>query len=61
MTAAWVMVACEWMTFRRDTIVTRGEAQVSMNRQVLTKGTFQRQLADLKKRIKTQIKVYLDR
>ena len=44
--------------FRRDTIVTRGDAQSKMNKKVVTKGTFQRQLVDLKKKIKTTIQVY---
>ena len=37
---------------RRDTIVTRGDAQAKMNRKVETKGTFQKKLAELKKKIK---------
>jgi len=40
---------------RRDTIVTRGDAQSKMNKKVLTKGTFQRQMGELKKKIKTTI------
>ena len=46
--------------FRRDTIVTRGDAQSKASnatKQVLTKGTFQRQMAELKKKIKTTIQV----
>ena len=47
--------------FRRDTIVTRGDAQSKASnatKQVLTKGTFQRQMAELKKKIKTTIQVF---
>ncbi|XP_064620964.1 coiled-coil domain-containing protein 40-like isoform X2 [Lineus longissimus] len=40
---------------RRDTIVTRGDAQTKMNKKVITKGTFQRQLAETKKKIKNTI------
>ena len=42
---------------RRDTIVTRGDAQAKMNKKVLTKGTFQRQMGELKKKIKSTIQV----
>ena len=45
---------------RRDTIVTRGEAQMKAkdyNKKVVTKGTFQRQMGELRKKIKTTIKV----
>ena len=41
--------------FRRDTIVTRGDAQAKMNKKILTKGTFQRQMAEMKKKIKSTI------
>ncbi|PIK45458.1 hypothetical protein BSL78_17690, partial [Apostichopus japonicus] len=37
---------------RRDTIVTRGDAQAKLNKKVETKGAFQKKLAELKKRIK---------
>ncbi|XP_076453125.1 coiled-coil domain-containing protein 40-like [Babylonia areolata] len=40
---------------RRDTIVTRGDAQGKMKKKVLTKGTFERQMAELRKKIKTTI------
>ncbi|XP_013409019.1 coiled-coil domain-containing protein 40 isoform X1 [Lingula anatina] len=40
---------------RRDTIVTRGDAQSKMHKKVLTKGTFQRQLAELRKKIKQTV------
>ena len=49
---------------RRDTIVTRGDAQAKIasrtknkNEKSVTKGTFQRQLAELKKKIKQTIQV----
>ena len=42
---------------RRDTIVTRGDAQSKMNKKVLTKGTFQRQMGETKKKIKHTIQV----
>lgn len=42
---------------RRDTIVTRGDAQAKLNKKVLTKGTFQRQMAELKKKIKVTVHV----
>ena len=45
--------------FRRDTIVTRGDAQQKMNKKVLTKGTFERQLAETRKKIKQTITVRL--
>ncbi|CAH1795383.1 unnamed protein product, partial [Owenia fusiformis] len=40
---------------RRDTIVTRGDAQSKMNKKIMTKGTFQRQMAETKKKIKRTI------
>lgn len=41
---------------RRDTIVTRGDAQSKISKKgVLTKGNFQRQMGDLKKKIKHTI------
>ncbi|XP_041363110.1 coiled-coil domain-containing protein 40-like [Gigantopelta aegis] len=40
---------------RRDSIVTRGEAQSKMKVKVLTKGTFERQMAELRKKIKQTI------
>ncbi|XP_021370653.1 coiled-coil domain-containing protein 40-like isoform X2 [Mizuhopecten yessoensis] len=40
---------------RRDTIVTRGDAQQKTNKNVLTKGTFERQMAELRKKIKHTI------
>ena len=51
--------------FRRDTIVTRGDAQAKIaartksKDKTVTKGTFQRQLAELRKKIKTTIQVML--
>lgn len=42
---------------RRDTIVTRGDAQQKMNKKVLTKGTFERQMGELRKKIKVTIQV----
>ena len=43
--------------FRRDTIVTRGEARAKLDKKVITKSKFQRQLADLRKKIKNAITV----
>ena len=43
--------------YRRDTIVTRGDAQSKMKKKVLTKGNFERQMAELRKKIKTTIQV----
>ena len=43
------------LPFRRDTIVTRGDAQTKTNKKVVTKGSFQRQLAELRKKIKQTI------
>lgn len=40
---------------RRDTIVTRGDAQTKINKKVLTKGTFQRQMGETRKKIKNTI------
>ncbi|XP_011454679.3 coiled-coil domain-containing protein 40 [Magallana gigas] len=40
---------------RRDTIVTRGDAQQKINKKVLTKGTFERQMGELRKKIKVTI------
>ncbi|KAK6170441.1 hypothetical protein SNE40_018834 [Patella caerulea] len=40
---------------RRDTIVTRGDAQTKMKSKPLTKGTFERQMAETRKKIKTTI------
>ncbi|KAJ8037566.1 Coiled-coil domain-containing protein 40 [Holothuria leucospilota] len=37
---------------RRDTIVTRGDAQSKLNKKVETKGTFHKKLAELRKKIK---------
>ncbi|XP_070579736.1 coiled-coil domain-containing protein 40-like [Ptychodera flava] len=37
---------------RRDTIVTRGDAQAKMDKKVETKGTFKKKLAEMKKKIK---------
>ena len=37
---------------RRDTIVTRGGAQAKLNKKVETKGTFQKKLMELRKKIK---------
>ncbi|XP_077980301.1 coiled-coil domain-containing protein 40-like [Glandiceps talaboti] len=37
---------------RRDTIVTRGDAQSKMNKKIETKGTFQKKLSEMKKKIK---------
>ncbi|XP_030840683.1 coiled-coil domain-containing protein 40 [Strongylocentrotus purpuratus] len=37
---------------RRDTIVTRGDAQSKMNKKVETKGAFQKKLLELRKKIK---------
>ena len=42
---------------RRDTIVTRGDAQQKTNKKVLTKGTFERQMAETRKKIKQTITV----
>lgn len=44
---------------RRDTIVTRGEAQSKLHKNVVTKGKFQRQLVELRKKIKNAITVSL--
>lgn len=40
---------------RRDTILTRGDAQSKMKKKVLTKGTFERQMQELRKKIKSTI------
>ncbi|KAK3091997.1 hypothetical protein FSP39_024328 [Pinctada imbricata] len=40
---------------RRDTIVTRGDASQKINKKVLTKGTFERQMGELRKKIKATI------
>ncbi|WAQ97414.1 CCD40-like protein [Mya arenaria] len=40
---------------RRDTIVTRGDAQQKMSKKVLTKGTFERQMNETRKKIKQTI------
>ncbi|XP_071132695.1 coiled-coil domain-containing protein 40-like [Mytilus edulis] len=40
---------------RRDTIVTRGDASQKVNKKVLTKGTFERQMGELRKKIKVTI------
>lgn len=40
---------------RRDTIVTRGDASQKINKKVLTKGTFERQMTELRKKIKLTI------
>merc|ERR1719346_835404 len=45
----------ERMIQEMEKAVTRGDAQSKMNKKVVTKGTFQRQLVDLKKKIKTTI------
>ena len=42
---------------RRDTIVTRGDASQKINKKVLTKGTFERQMGELRKKIKATINV----
>ena len=44
---------------RRDTIVTRGDASTKINKKVLTKGTFERQMGELRKKIKVTIQVRL--
>ncbi|GFO16023.1 coiled-coil domain-containing protein 40 [Plakobranchus ocellatus] len=40
---------------RRDTILTRGDAMSKMKKKVVTKGTFERQMAELRKKIKQTI------
>ncbi|XP_045213458.2 coiled-coil domain-containing protein 40-like [Mercenaria mercenaria] len=40
---------------RRDTIVTRGDASQKINKKVLTKGTFERQMNETRKKIKQTI------
>lgn len=40
---------------RRDTIVIRGDAQAKMNKKTITKGTFHRNLAQLRQKIKQTI------
>ncbi|KAH9504072.1 Coiled-coil domain-containing protein 40 [Bulinus truncatus] len=40
---------------RRDTIVTRGEAQSKMKNKIVTKGTFERQMGEMRKKIKQTI------
>ena len=37
--------------------MTRGEAQTKINKKVLTKGTFQRQMGEMRKKIKSTIQV----
>ena len=52
----WWFEMCDCVC-RRDTIVTRGDAQSKMKKKVLTKGTFERQMAELRKKIKSTIQV----
>uniref|UniRef100_A0A2C9KE01 Coiled-coil domain-containing protein 40 n=1 Tax=Biomphalaria glabrata TaxID=6526 RepID=A0A2C9KE01_BIOGL len=40
---------------RRDTIVTRGEAQSKLKDRIVTKGTFERQMGEMRKKIKQTI------
>uniref|UniRef100_A0A0B7A0L2 Coiled-coil domain-containing protein 40 n=1 Tax=Arion vulgaris TaxID=1028688 RepID=A0A0B7A0L2_9EUPU len=40
---------------RRDTILTRGDAQSKMKKKTVTKGTFERQMGELRKKIKQTI------
>ncbi|BFZ02980.1 hypothetical protein BsWGS_06019 [Bradybaena similaris] len=40
---------------RRDTIVTRGDAQSKLKKNTVTKGTFERQMGELRKKIKQTI------
>lgn len=42
---------------RRDTIVTRGDSQSKMKQKVVTKGTFERQMAEHRRKIKQTINV----
>lgn len=42
---------------RRDTIVTRGDAQSKLKKNTVTKGTFERQMGELRKKIKQTINV----
>ncbi len=45
---------------RRDTIVTRGDAASKVStaaKQVVTKGTFKRQMSELRKKIKSTVQV----
>lgn len=46
-----------FMICRRDTIVTRGDAQQKINKKVLTKGTFERQMNEMRKKIKQTVQV----
>lgn len=48
------------MIYRRDTIVTRGDAQQKINKKVLTKGTFERQMNEMRKKIKQTVQVGKD-
>ena len=52
-----MLVDTVFCSFRRDTIVTRGEARAKLDKKVITKSKFQRQLADLRKKIKNAITV----
>jgi hypothetical protein len=54
-----VTVKSNFLYFRRDTIVTRGDASQKINKKVLTKGTFERQMNETRKKIKQTIQVYL--
>lgn len=47
----------EQVVSRRETIVTRGEAQGKIDKKTPTKGAFQKKLMELKKKIKNTQKV----
>lgn len=52
-----IIIDINGIIYRRDTIVTRGDAQQKINKKVLTKGTFERQMGELRKKIKVTIQV----
>ena len=47
----------EQVVSRRDTIITRGEAQAKIDHKTPTKGAFQKRLNEMKKKIKQTQKV----
>jgi len=52
-----MMREMEQVVSRRETIITRGEAQAKLDKKTPTKGVFQKKLLDLKKKIKQTQKV----
>ena len=52
-----MMREMEQVVSRRDTIITRGEAQAKIDHKTPTKGAFQKKLNEIKKKIKQTQKV----